>query len=132
MLENYESIHTPSTSDTEMTSLGSTATLGVDNIVFMKESLVEERDQSHADNSEQHSDDTFVNEEAAIEDYVKFSPPLYKQRYDCVSSILGQQQVVSVSISQQNCCSLACLEFRLERDIYVYSLRNSSVQFVTY
>ena len=34
----------------------------------------------------------------AVEGAIKFSPPLYKQRYECVCTILRQAEVTSVSL----------------------------------
>jgi hypothetical protein len=82
-----------------MTSTSSPAFHGEGGDIPLTEQPAVEHIMSPADeHSKQHSDVTVTKDETAVESSIKFSPPLYKQRYDCVSAILRQEQVISVSI----------------------------------
>jgi hypothetical protein len=84
-----------------MSSVSSPAFHGSEaNVSMNKPSVVEHGVSLVSESCDQHSDYTAgTKEEAAVESSIKFSPPLYRQRYDTVSAILRQQQVTSVSMS---------------------------------
>jgi len=50
-----------------------------------------------AETCQSDSTQAVTSNDDAVEGSIRFSPPLYKQRYECVCSILQQAEVTSVS-----------------------------------